>query len=402
MKWRLLKRLATVLGGGLLALALASVATVAGCASFGAAPAGPRLQRMEATGRYTEGHFHNEESTTPKSLPGEKSWTSTIDDSLFGNGELRVPTCALPLHPDPSAQLRTPPASGLRITWLGHSTTLVEIDGRTVLTDPMWSERASPFTSVGPRRFHPPPLPLEALPTIDAVVISHDHYDHLDMRTVQRLAERGATFHVGLGLGAHIERWGVSPERIVEHDWWEERSLPGGVRIISTPARHFSGRGLWDSDRTLWTSWTVVGPTHRVFFSGDTGPTSAFEAIADRYGPFDVSMLEIGQWHPTWGLIHLGPRGALEAHQALRARTLLPIHWATFELGLHAWSEPAETLVTESARQGSAVITPLLGEPIEPTTAAQTTAWWRALPPTTAECPSGTQLSVRSLDDWPL
>ena len=210
--------------------------------------------------------------------------------------KLVEPSCQLPTI-DATEALKTPPKSGLRITWLGHSTTLVEIDGVRILTDPQWSLRASPSTWVGPLRFHPPPLPLASLPKLDAVVISHDHYDHLDMNSVRTLALTGVVFHVGLGVGAHLRAWHIPDGQIVEHDWWSERSI-GALRLVATPAQHMSGRrGVTGNDSTLWTSWALIGPTHRVYFSGDTGLSDAFTTIGEKLGPFDVSMLEIGQWH---------------------------------------------------------------------------------------------------------
>jgi L-ascorbate metabolism protein UlaG (beta-lactamase superfamily) len=258
-----------------------------------------------------------------------------------------------------------------------------------VLTDPMWSERASPSTLVGPKRFHPPPVAIEALPHLDAVVISHEHYDHLDEMTVRALAARGVPFHVPLGIGAHLAAWGVPAAQIVEHDWWQDATLPGGVRLVSTPSRHFNGRGLPWRTGALWTSWSIVGPRHRVFFSGDTGPTESLREIARREGPFDVALIEIGQYNTAWGDIHLGPAGALDAFARSGAKVLIPIHWGTFVLAYHAWSEPPETLVTLAAKRGATVLTPLLGEPVEPaaTPLPATTAWWRAYPPIADRCP---------------
>jgi L-ascorbate metabolism protein UlaG (beta-lactamase superfamily) len=185
-----------------------------------------------------------------------------------------------------------------------------------------------------------------------------------------------------------LQSWGVPAAQIVEHDWWQEISIGEGVRIISTPARHFSGRGVRDRNATSWTSWTLVSDKHRIFYSGDTGVTSSFHTIADRYGPFDVAMLEIGQWHQAWGDIHLGPLGALDAFEMLRAKTLFPIHWGTFELALHAWHEPAETLYVNAQKRGLTLSTPMLGQSVEPTDAdVGTKPWWRALPPIAAACP---------------
>jgi L-ascorbate metabolism protein UlaG (beta-lactamase superfamily) len=353
--------------------------------AFGGSPGGARLERMRASPRFVGGRFQNVEPTT---LVAPGDYWGDFKEWLWGK-RLRAPTCPLPMAGDTAARLAAPAASGLRVTWLGHSTTLIEIDGATVLTDPMWGERASPSRWVGPRRFHPPPLAIEELPPLDAVLISHEHYDHLDMRSVQALAARGIPFHVPLGIGAHLAAWGVPAAQIVEHDWWESAALPHSLRVVSTPARHFNGRGVPWRTGALWTSWSLVGPRHRVFFSGDTGLSEAMREIARREGPFDVALLEIGQYHPTWGDIHLGPLGALEAFARLGAKRLIPIHWSTFVLAYHDWSEPAETLLAEAERRGLAVSTPRLGQPIEPAgpSPTATTAWWRALPPTSARCP---------------
>jgi L-ascorbate metabolism protein UlaG (beta-lactamase superfamily) len=325
----------------------------------------------------------------PTSLMAPSSYGTGLKQLVTGD-ELRAPTCPLPLVTDTAARLARRSVSGLRVTWLGHSTALIELDGATILTDPMWGERASPSRWVGPRRFHRPPLAIADLPRLDAVVISHEHYDHLDMDSVKALAVRGVPFHVPLGIGAHLTAWGVPAAQIVEHDWWQSASLPGGVRVVSTPARHFNGRGMPGRVGALWTSWSLVGPRHRVFFSGDTGPSASLREIAKREGPFDVALIEIGQYNRLWGDIHLGPVGALDAFGRVGAKVLLPIHWATFVLAYHAWSEPAETLVREAARRGVALVTPRLGEPVEPVGPAARhgpTPWWRALPPLAASCP---------------
>jgi L-ascorbate metabolism protein UlaG (beta-lactamase superfamily) len=351
-------------------------------AACGAAPDDAALARMHASAHFVNGQFVNEDPTT---LMKASSWESA--KHWLGGGEMRVPNCPLPLIGDAAARIGAPPVSGLRITWLGHSTTLVEIDGLRILTDPNWSERSSPSRWVGPRRFHPPPIALADLPPIDGVVVSHEHYDHLDMATVRALAAKGIPFHVALGVGPHLALWGVPRAQIREHDWWERTQLPNGVELVSTPARHFNGRGVPGRIGALWTSWSIVGPKHRVFFSGDTGLTKTFETIRDREGPFDVALLEIGQFHPDWGEIHLGPQGALSATRMLGAKHLLPIHWGTFNLAYHSWSEPAETLSEEAPKEGVSLLTPRLGEPVEPTESPPTTAWWRELPPIASKCP---------------
>ncbi|HEX4457582.1 MAG TPA: MBL fold metallo-hydrolase [Polyangia bacterium] len=343
----------------------------------------PDLAKLRRSPHFDGLKFENTEYT-PMMAAG--SSLSVLRHWLFGH-ELRAPNCPLPLYANGAAELTKPPASEVRVTWLGHSSTIVEVDGVTILTDPVWSERASPSRWVGPRRFHPPPIALAELPHLDAVVISHEHYDHLDEATVQALAKRGVVFHVPLGIGAHLTAWNVPAAQIVEHDWWQAASLPHEVQLVSVPARHFNGRGVPWRIGASWTSWAVIGPRHRVFYSGDTGLHEALREIGARLGPFDVAMLEIGQYDKSWGNIHLGPLGALEANERVRGRVLFPIHWATFQLGMHDWSEPAETLTTEAAKRHVAIVTPRLGEPIEPTTHPTTPAWWRALPPIAASCP---------------
>lgn len=370
------------LGAAALLLLLAAMISTERFAAFGAAPTGETLARIQRSPHFVGGAFVNDEPTT---MMKASTW-DTSKRWLLGD-EMRRPICPLPVVRDTAARLAAPPPSGLRITWLGHSTTLVEIDGAVVLTDPNWSERASPSRWVGPRRFHDPPLALSELPRVDAVLISHEHFDHLDMATIRAVASHGAAFHVGLGVGAHLARWGVSASQIHEHDWGERAKLPSGVELVSTPARHFNGRGVPGRIGALWTSWSIVGPRHRVYFSGDTGLTGSFREVAAREGPFDVALLEIGQFHEDWGDIHLGPHGAVEAMKMLGAKVLLPIHWSTFELAYHAWSEPAETLAREAPARGVAIVTPRLGEPVEPTADPVTRAWWREYPPMTPRCP---------------
>jgi L-ascorbate metabolism protein UlaG (beta-lactamase superfamily) len=351
---------------------------------FGAFGGSPDAAHLRPSPHFQGEKFVNAE---PTSLMAGSRWFWALKEWAFGK-QMRAPICPLPVVSDAPALLAERPASDLRLTWLGHSTVLVEIDGATVLTDPMWGERASPSRWVGPSRFHAPPVPIAALPRVDAVVVSHEHYDHLDEGSVRALAARGVPFHVPLGIGAHLAAWGIPAAQIFEHDWWQEMTLaPSGVRLVSTPARHFNGRGLPWRTGALWSSWSIVGPRHRVFFSGDTGPTESLREIARRLGPFDVGMFEIGQYNQAWGDIHLGPEGALEAHARLGAKVMLPIHWSTFVLAYHDWSEPAETLLRLAEARGVRLVTPRLGEPIQPTTDPQTTAWWRALPPIAAKCP---------------
>lgn len=353
------------------ALALAVVSSTGCLSAFGARPDPARLGKLSTKSKFKDGRFEN-----TVSRENDKPGLKILAEFLFTKAE-RTPPGDLPLD-DPRALWKTAPESGLRATWLGHSTLLIEIDGYRVLTDPMWSERASPSTIIGPQRFHPPPVKLDELPKLDAVILSHDHYDHLDMATIAELAKGDVPFFVPLGLRDHLEKWGVPKDRITELDWWGEVNPKGtNLTLVATPSRHFSGRGLSDRNGTLWASWVIRTAQHRVYFSGDTGLTPQFEEIGEKEGPFDLVMLEVGAYHPSWGDIHLGPDNAVEALRMLGGGPLLPIHWGTFNLALHAWNDPAERLVELAKTKSFPLLTPRLGAPIEVKPSPDTRAWWR-------------------------
>jgi L-ascorbate metabolism protein UlaG (beta-lactamase superfamily) len=231
---------------------------------------------------------------------------------------------------------------------------------------------------VGPKRFQPVPVTLREMPPVDVVIISHDHYDHLDYPTIRALAKTDVPFVTSLGVGAHLEAWGVQPERITELDWWESHELPRGVRVTAAPSQHFSGRTFGSRNSTLWSSLVLRSDKHAIFFSGDTGLTTEYEDIRTRLGPFDLVMLEIGAFHPAWGDMHLGPENALKAHALLGGATFLPVHWATFSLAMHAWDQPAEVLLESGAKNGARLLMPKLGQAVEPTLAdGRVDPWWR-------------------------
>jgi L-ascorbate metabolism protein UlaG (beta-lactamase superfamily) len=345
--------------------------------SFGKRPDGLRLERMKASPLWAGEAFRNIHPVLPR-LRNTDAPRPTVAEFLCG-GDRRVPQAPLPTV-DPVSTLTKAPGSGLRTTWLGHSTVLIEIDGLRVLTDPVWGPRASPSRFVGPKRFQPVPVPLRALPPLDLVLVSHDHYDHLDYPTIRELARRDVPFVTSLGVGSHLEAWGVPPQRITELDWWESHTLPGAdLTVTAAPSQHFSGRTLHDRNATLWSSLVIRSPRHAVFFSGDTGLTTEYSVIRERLGPFDLVMLEVGAFHPAWGDIHLGPENALEALTLLGGGPFLPIHWGTFSLALHAWDQPAEVLFALGPTKGVQLVMPRLGEPVEPAHGDGVTPWWRAV-----------------------
>jgi L-ascorbate metabolism protein UlaG (beta-lactamase superfamily) len=336
--------------------------------------AGPAAIRAVAAGSpyYREGVFCNLEPSSALRLDAEEN-RLVIFDVLSGNSDSR-PKTAVPLA-DPPQTIGTEP---LAVTWLGHATALVEIDGYRLLTDPVWSQRCSPSRTVGPQRLHPPPMPLESLPALDAVVISHDHYDHLDMQTVRMLARtQRAPFVTPLGVGAHLREWGIPSARIIELDW-NAATIIGDLRLVCTPARHFSGRFL-SRNNTLWASWAVIGPNHRAYFGGDTGYTRSFTDIGAEHGPFDITLLPIGAYNKSWPDIHMNPEEAVRAHRDLNGEhhgVLVPIHWATFRLAPHPWAEPAERLVDAAVGAGVDIAVPKPGGRVIPSRPVSE-PWWR-------------------------
>ena len=344
----------------------------------GTRPEGDCLERMKKSPNWREGRFVNRLDRH------DGPYFKMLTDWIKG-AENRKPKEEIPTLPLTLADFASAPPTGLRITWLGHSTSLVEIDGHRFLLDPSWSERGSPMTWAGPKRFYAPPLPLDELPELDAVLISHDHYDHLDHRTVKALEERVPRYYVPLGVGAHLEYWGVPSDRIVELDWWDE-VMVGKIKLVATPARHFSGRSLimTDMNRTLWAGWALVGPEHRVFYSGDTAMFPGLKEIGERLGPFDATMLDSGAYSALWADVHLGPEQAVAAHKMVRGGLLIPVHWGTFDLALHPWIEPAERILVAAKKAGVAVAFPVPGQRIEPGNPPELARWWPELPWQTA------------------
>lgn len=304
---------------------------------LGSTSHGARLERIHASPRFRDGAFHN----TARVSPGLKGNPLPLLGEYFFGGTQRAPPGPLPLlDPRPACQ------------------------------------RASPFGFAGPRRLHKTPVRFDELPELDVVLISHDHYDHLCWPTMVQLAKSAVPIVTSLGVGAHLERWGIAAARITELDWGDATQVKG-LKLTATPAQHFSGRGVADRNATSWASFVLETERHRVFFSGDTGLTDEFKAIGARFGRFDLVMLEVGAYHEQWGDIHLGPHNALAAYELLGSGALLPIHWGTFNLALHAWDEPAETLASLVTQRRVPLVTPRLGAPTELARVEAFDPWWR-------------------------
>jgi L-ascorbate metabolism protein UlaG (beta-lactamase superfamily) len=304
----------------------------------------------------------------------------------FSNREERTPRVAPgPFRTDP-AEYAAWPASGLRVTWFGHSSMLVEIDGVRLLFDPVWDDRASPVQWGGPKRFFPATLAIEDLPELDAVVLSHDHYDHLGEGTVRRLVELRPYLRwiVPLGVAEVLMGFGVAKVRLTELDWTESKVVNGRdagnqVTVTALPARHFSGRSLFNRFETLWASYAVKGPTRSLYFGADSGEWEGYAEIGAAHGPFDLTALEIGAFNEQWASIHMGPDGAARTFAALGGTGLLmPVHWGLFDLALHAWRQPIERMTELAGEQGFPLWSPEPGQPTEVVVGEEVRSlWWQ-------------------------
>jgi L-ascorbate metabolism protein UlaG (beta-lactamase superfamily) len=362
---RLLIRLALVLG----------ILAVTACTLL--RPNRP-LADYPASPQATAGRFAN---PVPRPPMGLRQTAALFWDFTFNKPAGTVPAQAPRVLPLSRAALDAAPDRSL--FRLGHSTVLLKLRGGWWITDPVFAERASPFSWAGPKRFHAPPIALEDLPPLQGVLLSHDHYDHLDRDTVVQLAAKTAVFLAPLGVGDRLVAWGVPAGKVRQFDWWQATEIDG-LRLIATPAQHFSGRGLFDSDRTLWASWVVLDAASqpgdrdlRLFFSGDTGYFDGFREIGRRFGPFDITLMETGAYDARWAHVHMQPEQSLQAHLDLGGQVMLPIHNGTFDLAMHVWDDPFERIHSLAQAQGVALATPRMGERFDLAAPGSTSPWWR-------------------------
>ena len=251
-----------------------------------------------------------------------------------------------------------------QVTWFGHSAFYLEIEGKRLLFDPMFGSRPSPFSWAGTKRYsRNRSVQPENFSEIDAIILSHDHYDHLDYNSIQNLKDKTPRFIVPLGVRKRLIKWGVPSEKITEHDWWNEVEF-NGLTLACTPARHFSGRGLFDRNTTLWCSWVIAGQETRIYYSGDSGYGPHFKEIGEKYGPFDLTLMECGQYDERWSTIHMRPEETVQAHLDLRGRLLIPVHWAAFTLAFHSWTDPVERVTKAASKNLVNVSTPRIGETV--------------------------------------
>jgi len=325
--------------------------------SFGKLPAGDRLNRIKKSAHYREGSFQNL-SYTPMLAEGVSYPKMIIN--FFSKGVNREPVFPLPsIKTDLHSFKGTTPV----IIWFGHSSYLIKINGMNILVDPVFSNTPSPLPFIGKKGFQVTnPYSVQDLQPIDLVIITHDHYDHLDYATIQELKSRIPQFYTALGVGEHLEYWGVDAKRIIEFDWWETQTFAHGMEIIATPARHFSGR-LFKRNQALWNSFVLKTETYSIFIGGDSGYDSTFKTIGELYGPIDLAILECGQYNEQWPFIHMMPEEVVQASIDLQAKVFMPVHWGKFTLALHVWNDSVKRSVRAAEIRKVKVTTPLIGEP---------------------------------------
>jgi L-ascorbate metabolism protein UlaG (beta-lactamase superfamily) len=329
---------------------------------FGGSPSEVQKEQYAKSEHYREGKFINQIPTTLDL--GFVKTTGVIYDYFFNQVPDLEPSTPIPVEKVDSLEIIRKPHDLKRLTWFGHSACLLEMESKKILFDPMLGESPSPHPLLGPKRYSKElPIPIEKLPYIDAVVISHDHYDHLDYESIIKLKDKVGHFYVALGVGAHLIEWGINPEKITELDWWKESSADG-FTFICTPARHFSGRGLSNNFTTLWASWIVKTENSSVYFSGDSGYGPHFKEIGNRYGPFDFVMLECGQYNELWKDIHMMPEQTVQAAIDLKGKLMMPIHWGAFTLAMHTWIDPINRVTVSAHERLVPITTPKIGEPV--------------------------------------
>jgi L-ascorbate metabolism protein UlaG (beta-lactamase superfamily) len=313
----------------------------------------------------------------PTTPPGAGTWT-IWSRFVFATKVGTVPVDPIPVRPLTAAQLDALDPQANHVVRLGHSSHLLKLRGKFWLIDPVFGERASPVGFAGPKRFHAPPLTLQQLPPIEGLILSHDHYDHLDVPTIEYLAQRVQRYFVPLGVKARLVEMGVPADRVQEFDWWQG-AAHAGVQLTATPAQHFSGRSLTDRNRTLWASWVIESGGQRIFYSGDSGYFGGFAQIGERFGGFDLALMENGAYDAYWPAVHMTPEECVRAFTDLRGKVLYSVHNSTFDLAFHPWQDPLERLANLAAAKNIELATPEIGEPMTVGVPRANRRWWVGL-----------------------
>lgn len=339
--------------------------------AFGGKHTKERRAAYSQSPQYQNGKFVNQLPTAWDT--SFNSMVSMLKDFVKGNPN-RKPKTHIPMatfKPFPNEA-----GKETKLTWFGHSAFLLEIEGKSILFDPMFGKAPTPFPLRGQRYSGSLPFEIDELPMIDAVVLSHDHYDHLDYGSIMKLKGKVKQYFAPLGVGTHLERWGISPGKISEHDWWNEISFEG-LQMVCAPARHFSGRSLTDRNSSLWCSWVITSENSKIYFSGDGGYGPHFKEIGEKYGPFDITLMECGQYDERWAAIHMLPEETVQAHIDVKGKVLIPVHWGAFTLSLHDWYDPVERAVKAAKESGVEIATPRIGESVTVGGNYPSSVWWR-------------------------
>lgn len=342
---------------------------------FGGKPTKEQQLQYATTDHYEDGKFVNQ---IPSEMEvGLKDFPSLIYKQFKSDPD-RQPSTKFDVQHIDSMDIELKPDSITRLTWFGHSAFLLEIAGKKILLDPMFGDVPAPHPWLGKSRYsNGLPIEIEKLPKIDAIIMSHDHYDHLDYGSIMKLKEKTEQFYMPLGVGAHFRAWGVEESRIHELDWWQDITLDS-LKFTCTPARHFSGRGFTRAN-TLWSSWVIQSPDKNIYFSGDSGYGPHFKAIGDKFGSFDFAMMECGQYNEKWEAIHMMPEQTIQAAIDVNAKITQPIHWGAFTLSLHSWTDPIVRASEAAAQRGVTLCTPAIGEPVLIGQSYPSSKWWEKI-----------------------
>jgi len=325
---------------------------------FGEGATKEQKVKYAKSGHYEKGKFINESKT----VIDASYWTFIKE--IMKSSPNRRPQKDIVVQKIDSTTIENHNINVTQLTWFGHSAFLLEIDGKKILLDPMLGETPAPHPLLGAKRYSKElPIEIEKLPFIDAIIISHDHYDHLDYGSIQKMKDKVGQYFTPLGVGNHLIKWGISKNKIHELNWWEEINF-NGIKLICTPARHFSGRGLFDRATTLWCSWVIKGNNDNIYFGGDSGYDTHFKEIGEKYGPFDISLMECGQYDEEWKIIHMMPEETVQASIDLKSKLVLPIHWAAFTMAYHDWADPIERITKKANEMNLPITTPKIGEPV--------------------------------------
>jgi len=331
------------------------------------------VEKLSASEHYHEGRFRN--ATPHHARSFTRIMLRQVKRTIIEKPVDKIPSRPLPLKPVSRTQLETLSDNGLFLIKLGHSSILLKVYGEYWLIDPVFSERVSPLANIGPKRFHPTPITIDELPTIDKVLISHNHYDHLDKASIKKLVSKTKQFLVPLGVDVDIHKWGADKSKIKSFDWWQEYQTEKFL-LAFTPSQHYSGRGSNDRNLTLWGSWVIKTQNESLYFSGDSGYFEGFEQIGKRYGPFDLTMIEAGAYNKDWPAVHMFPPQSVQAHIDLNGKMMLPIHNSTFDLSIHPWYEPLERVSVEAEKKQVSLITPIIGEVFTAKQKPKPNPWW--------------------------